>query len=258
VKPDIPALQSLMRRLINEDRRANGLEEVGWDETAALAGTQHAQEMAQYGYLSHRNLDGYGPDYRYSMAGGKHYVMENVHVTSHSPGGVPQSAAEWDQWVKDAQQSLMESEGHRDNILTPEHTHVGIGIAYDKENGYFTIAQEFVNQYINLQPLPHSATLGQTIDLSGWLGPDATNPLINLAYEPQPTPLSLDALKPESYSSPAENFDIPDVQVAEDGKFSASFTLNNEGQVGLYHIRIWVDTSLGKVQAANIVIQVSR
>lgn len=254
--PDIPALQRLMLDAVNADRRASGLTEVVWDETAALAGTQHAKEMAQYGYISHRNLDGYGPDYRYSMAGGAHYAMENVHATWHSPGGAPQSATEWEQWVRDAQQSLMESEGHRANILSPEHTHVGIGIAYEPTTGYFAIAQEFVNQYVTVQPLLRSASLGQSFTLSGWLGVGASNPLLNIAYEPQPTPLSLETLKAETYTSPAENYDIPAITVTEDGQFSATFTLNNQEQPGLYHIRLWVDTQFGQVQAINTVIQV--
>lgn len=253
--PDIPTLQRLMHQLINENRRANGLSEVAWDETAALAGTQHAKEMARYGYISHRNLDGYGPDHRYSTAGGLHYVMENVHATWHSPGGAPQSAAEWEQWVREAQQSLMESEGHRANILAPEHTHVGIGIAYESTNGYFAIAQEFVNQYVTAQPLLRSATLGQQITLAGWLNTGASNPVLNLAYEPSPTALTLDALKPDTYISPAETYDVPAVQV-EGQQFTASFTLNHQDQPGLYHLRLWVETKFGQVQAMNVVIQV--
>jgi len=254
--PDIPALQRLMLEAVNADRRANGLTEVVWDETAALAGTQHAKEMAQYGYISHRNLDGYGPDYRYSMAGGMHYAMENVYATWHSPGGAPQSTAEWKQWVHNAQKSLMESEGHRANILTPEHTHVGIGIAYEPTTGYFTIAQEFVNQYITVQPLLRSASLGQSFVLSGWLGTGVSNPLLNMAYEPQPIPLSLNALKAETYVSPAETYDTPEVIVTEEGQFTATLTLNNQNQPGLYHIRLWAETQFGQVQVMDIVIQV--
>lgn len=256
ISPDIPALQTLMHQRINENRRANGLREVAWDETAALAGTQHAREMAQYGYLSHRNLDGYGPDYRYSAAGGMHHVMENVHATQHTAGGAPTSAAEWEQWVRKAQEDLMASDGHRANILAPEHTHVGIGMAYDPATGYFAIAQEFVNQYTTVQPLLRTASLGQEINLTGWLNVGASDPLLNIAYEPQPTPLSVAALQPETYSSPAENYDIPAVRVGADRQFTANFTLDNADQPGLYHIRLWVDTDFGQVQALNLVIQV--
>ena len=256
VPPNIPALQRLMLQRINENRRANGLREVAWDETAALAGTQHAREMAQYSYISHRNLDGYGPDYRYSAAGGNHFAMENVHTTRHTAGGGPTSDAEWERWVREAQESLMSSDGHRANILAPEHTHVGIGMAYDPGTGYFAISQQFVNQYVTIQPLLRTASLGQQINLTGWLNVGASNPILNIAYEPLPASLSLDALQPETYISPAENFATPTVRVTDERQFTASFTLDNAGQPGLYHIRLWVDTEFGQVQAMNLIIQV--
>jgi uncharacterized protein YkwD len=257
VAPDIPALQRLMHELVNEDRRSNGLSPVAWDEMAAVAGTQHATEMAQYGYISHYNLDGYGPDYRYSLAGGLHNVRENVHLHHHGAHSAPQSAEEWEQWVREAQENLMGSEGHRANILSPEHTHVGVGIAYgaNGDQGYLAISQEFVNQYVSLQPLPHSVNLGDTIDLLGWLSPEASEPVINLAYEPLPTPRSLEDLEPETYSSSAEIYSTPPLNVAEDGQLTASFTLNNDDQPGLYHIRIWVETKFGQVQAVDLVIR---
>ncbi len=256
VAPDIPALQRVMLEMINADRRAEGLREVVWDETAALAGTQHAKEMAQYGFISHRNLDGYGPEYRYSMAGGLHYSVENVYAKWHSPGGGPRSATEWEQWVREAQESLMGSEGHRANILAPEHTHVGVGLSYNSGTGYFAIAQEFVNQYVTVQPLLRTVALGQQVDLTGWLNVSASDPQLNIAYEPLPTSLSLQALKPETYLSLAQNYDTPSVRIAEDGKFTASFRLNNADQPGLYHIRLWVNTEFGQVQALNLVIRV--
>lgn len=256
VPPDITALQRLMHQLINEDRRASGLTEVAWDEKAALAGTQHATEMSQYGYISHLNLDGYGPDYRYSMAGGTHIAMENV--KSHSYGDAPQSAEVWEQWIQAAQESLMSDEAERTNILTPEHTHVGIGIAYDSQTGYLAIVQEFTNQYINIQPLPHSVSLGQSVELVGRINPGVSNPIINLAYEPLPASLRLEDLQPGIYNSPAEIYsrNMP-VNVSDDGQVLATLSLNNDEQPGLYHIQVWADTEFGQVQVINIVLQVN-
>lgn len=256
IPPDIPELQKVMQELINEDRRKNGLSEVAWDETAAVAGTQHAIEMAQYGYISHYNLDGYGPDYRYSLAGGLHTIQENIHLTKYSMNNTPQSANEWEQLVRKAQESLMGSEGHRNNILSPEHTHVGIGIAHDMDDGYFAITQEFVNQYLTLQPIPHSVSLGETVNLLGWLNSEASDPILNLAYEPLPKARSLDDLQAESYVSPSETYLTPPINVSEDGQLTASFKLNNDDQLGLYHVRIWADTKFGQVQTTNLVIRV--
>jgi uncharacterized protein YkwD len=129
-------LQKAMLEFINRDRRANGLSPVEWDAAAASAGQQHAQEMADLGYVSHWNIDGYGPDYRYTQAEGLDVVFENVYrlVTRRSDGAAG-TISDWRRAVEEAQAALMESEGHRANILAPEHTHVGIGIAYNVAAG---------------------------------------------------------------------------------------------------------------------------
>jgi uncharacterized protein YkwD len=256
LSPNIPALQRLMHTLINEDRQAQGLQSVDWDETAAVAALQHAQEMASFGYISHWNLDGYGPDYRYSQVGGTHAVFENVYEYEHGLGNAPTTVGEWETLIQEAHQTLMDSPGHRNNILSPEHTHVAIGIDYSASNGRLAIVQEFVNQYVTLTPLPLNASIGQTIDLSGWLGPDASSPILSLAYEPFPAPRSLDDLEPETYVSPAEVFETPPVAVSDEGQLSATVTMDNNSQPGLYHIWIWVDTTHGSTQAVDLVIKV--
>jgi hypothetical protein len=47
------------------------------------------------------------------------------------------------------------------------------------------------------------------------------------------------------------------VPLAEDGQsFSLSVTLDYEGQSGLYHLRLWVDTIFGETLAADVVVSV--
>jgi len=246
-----------MLTLVNQDRRANGLSELAWDGTAASAGLRHAQEMARFGYMSHWNLDGYGPDYRYALVGGLDTVRENVYSYWHSPGGGPTSPEEWQELVHQAQQSLMESPGHRDNILIPEHTHVGIGIAYEPSNGWLAIAQELVDRYVRLQPLPHQVALGDTVAVVGRMESRASNPFLNLAYEPLPSPMTVTALKATgTYSSAAEIYDYVPLAVDDEGRFEQTIELNYEEQPGLYHVRVWVDTALGQVLAADVVVRV--
>ncbi len=257
--PDISALQQYMQSLINADRLANGQSELGWDDVAAKAGMLHAQEMASFGYMSHWNLEGHGPDHRYTKAGGLNSVGENVYMYDHTPNSdlTPTSAEEWRQLIANAQQALMESEGHRANILLPEHTAVGVGIAYDAENGRLRIAQEFVARYVVIEPLPLQAKIGEQVVINGRLLASASNPLINLAYEPFPTPLGLSELRNTgTYASPAETFEVVNITVNADGSFSQPVTLNNNAQPGLYHVRVWVDTQYGQNLAVNVIIEV--
>lgn len=254
--PDIPTLQQFMHRLINETRKGAGLSEVIWDETAAVAGLRHAQEMAGFGYLSHWNLEGYGPDHRYSFAGGLDSVRENVFLYEHSPGAGPVSADEWKELIQKAHKMFMDSPGHRDNILAPEHTHLGIGIAYDPNAGRLAIAQEFVDRYVALQPLPRRASLGDTISIKGRLLANAESPFLVLAYEPTPQPMTLEALRKTGvYQSPAVVCKSSALLV-NDNQFEGLISLNCNSQSGLYHIQVWVDVNGKRLLAADAIVEV--
>ena len=259
IAPDIPALQQLMLQLVNDDRRANGFSEVGLDSTATNVGVQHAHEMAQFSYISHWNLEGYGPDHRYSMAGGSNHVMENVYYFEHTPGYGPKSVKEWEERIREAQESLMESPGHRANILTPGHTHLGVGIAYEKSNGRLAIAQEFVDQYVSLtSPAAgaRSVSLGGSVTVAGKLNAGASNPLLVLVHEPFPVEMSVAELNETSTYIPAESYDVLPLDVDSDGRFDTLVPLNHNDQPGLYHIKIQVDTEFGPVTAVDVVIRV--
>ncbi len=254
--PNIPALQQFMLTLINNDRRANGLPELAWNNTAATAGLRHAGEMARSGYLNHHNLTGYGPDYRYALAGGLDAVRENAYVHQLRFGAGPTSPEQWQELIRHAQQLLMESPIHRSNILAAEHTHVGIGLAYEPANGWLTITQEFVDRYVTLQPFPRQVSPDDTITIVGKLENSASKPLLNLAYEPLPKPMTASELKVAgAYSSAAKTYKAIPLMVDSQGRFEQSITLNNKGRAGLYHIRVWADTAFGKVLAADVVVK---
>jgi hypothetical protein len=242
---------------VNQDRQAAGLAPVVWDDVAASAGLAHAKEMAQFGYMSHWNLEGRGPDYRYTLAGGLNVVRENVYLYEHSLDAGPTSREDWQALVQEAEQSLMQSPLHRDNIMTPEHTHVGIGIAYNGANGHLTIAQEFVNHYVTLQPLGLWASLGKPIIIRGQLVTGASKPVINLAYEPFPKELTVaDLNNTGPYESPVQTYQVVPLSVDTGRRFTQSITLDNKGQTGLYHIRIGIETKFGQILAADVVLAV--
>ncbi len=256
-RPDVPLLQQFMLALINEDRRARGLTELVWDRTAAQAGLLHAQEMARFGYVSHWNLRGQGPDYRYSLVGGTDTVRENVYRYQYSPADGPVTVDDWKSLVRRAQRELMDSPGHRDNILAREHTHVGIGIACGVRHGWLVITQEFVGHYLTLQPLPRQASVGDVITVAGELANGLRSPTLNLAYEPLPSPRSAAELSTTGgYSSAAQVYAAVALAVDDDGRFERRVGLDYEGRPGLYHVRIWGDTALGRVLAADVVLEV--
>ena len=256
---DAPRLQQYMFDLINQDRRAQGLSAVQWDDIAASAGASHAREMTTFRYMSHWNLDGYGPEYRYTQAGGLNTSRENVYSYVHSPGAGPKSTQDWDALIQSAEKALMDSPGHRENILDAAHTHVGVGISYDAAAGRLSITQEFVDKYVSVQPLPTAVLLDQTIEINGKLMAGLSNPVINLAYEPLPAPKSVEELnQTDAYTSAAKIYQVLPLRADANGNFFEKISFNNLNQAGLYHIYIGVSDQFGAGRLIfDLVVKVS-
>lgn len=255
---NLPALQQFMLQLINKDRRSHGLSTVAWDKTAAVAGQAHAEDMARYGYTSHWNLNGHGPDYRYSQAGGLDSVRENVYsYYRRYSDDRPAPITDWDTVIREAESNLMRSPGHRDNILAAGHTHVGAGIAYNPHTGEVRIAQEFVNHYVGLETLPLRAMIGDIITVEGQLLSDLSELLLSVAYEPFPASMTVtDLNETGAYVSPAESFFTSRLLTGEGGRFSQPVTLDHQGQPGLYHVQVYGNIASEQVQAVDVVVEV--
>ena len=256
--PDFEALKGQMLALINDDRAAAGLAPVEMGAAASRAAQAHAEEMARHGFMSHWNLSGQGPPYRYSRAGGLNASQENVYMYwQRYDDGKPAPIEDWPEVIRQAEASLMDSPGHRDNILAPAHTHVGLGLAYNAETGDVRLDQLFTNHYVNLDPVLLHATPGQSITLRGQLLPGAQEPLLNLAYEPFPQAMTVTELNETGvFDSPAEIYDAADLGPDTSGRFEKQVSLDHQGRPGLYYVRIWVQTQYGEVLANEIVIEV--
>lgn len=256
--PDLPGLQALALDLVNQDRTAAGLSPVEWDVTAARLAQAHAEDMLIGQFFSHWNRDGYGPDHRAALlAGSADAVFENIHAFAlRFDDGRPAPIEDWPQRVRKARAGWMQSPGHRATILDPAHTHVGVGIAYRPDIGELRVVQEFLNRYVELAPLPPELPLAAQWPLEGRLLAGAADPLVNLAYEPFPQPLTLEALRqPRSYMSAAQPFAAS--VVAMDGDlFRASLLFDFEDRPGLYHVRVFVNVDGRQVLAASPMVVV--
>lgn len=252
---DQAVLAAQMLDLINRDRAEAGLGPVVWDDTAARAGVAHAADMIARSFFSHWNPDGFGPDHRYSAAGGVHVARENLYtfsLTFEDGRGVP--IDDWSAVIEHAEAELMNSPGHRANILDPAHSHVGIGMAYNAATGQFRLAQEFTNHHVELDiPLPSEARPGEALHVVGVFGPAVQGGgILDLAYEPFPAPLSPAELSARSaYTSAAQS--------VGDGRaigpvFDETITL--PATPGLYHLRLFVDLASGQAQVLDHVISV--
>lgn len=154
--PQASNLYTYALSLINKDRNDFGLPNVSLaDETS---GQQHSDSMLQHNYFSHWDVYGMKPYMRYTLVGGNQSVSENVAyeqqsyqtciVKCYDRGTLDPANAiynmEYSMMYND---SICCGNGHRENILDPNHNQVSIGIAYNSSTIYFT--EDFVDNYIN-------------------------------------------------------------------------------------------------------------
>jgi uncharacterized protein YkwD len=256
--PDVglERLREYMLSLINKDRIDHGLQPVKFDQLATVVGQAHAVNMLENGYFSHWNPAGFGPDLRYAFAGGVAAVQENIaQVQLATIAGEPIPITDWSQQLKALEKGFMSSPGHRANILYPAHNAVGIGIAYDPQVGQLYVAQEFINRYVQMeapQELPQS---GQST-VHGQLLEGASEPLVNLDFEPFPQAMTVAELNQTEVYQPGGDLvaiRVPDVQ---DGTFTIQVPVNQGSKPGLYHVRVWVMVNGERVQGADLLLVV--
>lgn len=103
-----------MIKLVNDARAQNNLPPLKVDTQLASVARTKAQDMIDNNYFSH-NSPKYGSPFDMMKSFGISYVQAGENIAGN-------------QDVQNAHNSLMNSPGHRRNILSPDFTHIGIGI----------------------------------------------------------------------------------------------------------------------------------
>jgi uncharacterized protein YkwD len=125
-----PELEAKMLELVNEERLAQGLRLLKADTTLREVARLHAKDMFARGYFSHHTPEGLDPFDRIRKAKIKfRSAGENLALAPTLPI---------------AHTGLMESPGHRKNILQPAFGRVGIGILDGGRRGLM-VTQNFRN-----------------------------------------------------------------------------------------------------------------
>ena len=136
--------------LINSDRQASNAPNVTLSPVASAQ--KHAEDMLKNSFFSHWNIEGYKPYVRYTLAGGRGAVNENI-AAQFGSSLDPKAAIrdlEWSMMHDDAESDW----GHRNNILDAFHNRVSIGIAYDNDSFY--LVQDFEDAYVEWTTLSSS------------------------------------------------------------------------------------------------------
>lgn len=130
-KPQVrPFLEIKMLELVNEERAKEGLNPLKADPEMTKVARAHSRDMFARGYFAHVNPDGKNPFDR----------MRSAKVQFHAAGENLALA----QTLEIAHINLMNSPGHRANIMNPAFGRLGIGVL---DGGFYglMISQEFRN-----------------------------------------------------------------------------------------------------------------
>ena len=112
--------------LTNAARVRHGRSILRWDDAISETARKHSLDMAINDYFNHENLEGLSPfdrmkadQIKFSKAGENLAYGQSSSIFAH--------------------EGLMNSKGHRDNILVDDYSHLGIGVAFnDKSQPYYT------------------------------------------------------------------------------------------------------------------------
>ncbi len=119
-----------MLALVNAERSGRGLTPLVMDPALQVLGRAHAVDMFQQGYFSHTGRDGRSPFDR----------MRDAHI-AYTTAGENLALAPSTEF---AHEGLMNSPGHRANILNPHFLRVGIGVLDGGIDGKMFV-QEFTD-----------------------------------------------------------------------------------------------------------------
>jgi uncharacterized protein YkwD len=124
-----PAAEQTVWKLLNADRAQAGLAPLAWDGQLAAVARAHSVDMQAHHFFGHISpTTGSSADRAKKAGVDAIVIMENVARAF--------TAAE-------AERGLMNSPGHRANILSRQATHVGVGVVYDPDSREILVTQLF-------------------------------------------------------------------------------------------------------------------
>ena len=177
-----------MLNLINDERGKAGAPAVALGDN--IASQVHAETALENYFTGHWGVDGLKAYMRYSLAGGYQANAENM-------TGLNYCVTESDDFsaidimpdISKAMTGLMNSPGHRENILNKWHCKVSIGLAWDNFN--IRVVQHFEGDYVEYDQLP--AITNGALSLSGRTKNGARfvrDFAVDIQYDPPPHPLT--------------------------------------------------------------------
>ena len=126
---DAAAIEQEIFALVNQARAAAGAPSLTYHTGLADAARAHSQELSTGAFFAHESPTTGSPRDRIERAGIRAY-RTGENIADHYS-------------VRGAHEMLMESPGHRKNILSRDYSHIGIGAV--RRGGQIYLTQKFVS-----------------------------------------------------------------------------------------------------------------
>jgi hypothetical protein len=255
---DILSAQRHLLSMVNDERAAEGLSSLKLDELACNVAQKHAIEMAENDFLSHWDLAGLKPYHRYSFAGGTDANAENDASADYSKAiesdEMPHAVVRMHITMHD---EVPPNDGHRQTMLTPQHTHVGFGMAWS--GLHIRLCEVYLSRYVHIDPYPLVTRPQSRFVLTGGvLDPRHSVEALEVYFEPPPSPPAKSWLRtPRRYGLPPDRTTfykkLPQhktyddgstgsIEVLSHGRFSVPVELSHK-QPGIYTLVVWISRS---------------
>lgn len=152
-----------MLRLLNKDRKRHGLPPVRMQENLREVARKHSMDMARRDYFDHVNLKAQSPSDR----------LKGARVSDVISGENLAKVGGYKNPTQFAENGLMNSPGHRANILNSSYNAVGIGVVKSDDGVYF-FTQNFSRRFLLFdKKIPRSVRLKSGLRLRGETFSDA-------------------------------------------------------------------------------------
>lgn len=170
-------------QLINADREEVGVPPVVLDSLATIVAQLHAEAMANNNFFSHYGLEGDLPYERLAEAGGRSHVRENIFRWEQRVANPFVATDPWQDFeIAQAQQWFMSSPGHREAIIDPARTGVGLGVAVNRQEGTVYVVQEFVALHAWID-VASTGWRAAATDIRGHMNGSPLRPLLLVIYQ---------------------------------------------------------------------------
>lgn len=144
--------------MLNYERKKRGLHKLFFQNDLRRVARKHSLDMAKKDYFAHENLDRLSPKERNEKA------MVSEVISGENLAKVRGFA----DCVKTAHVGLMESPGHKENILRESFNCVGIGAAVSDDKTYY-FTQNFSHRIIVLRGAKSKIKFKSKIKLTGYV-----------------------------------------------------------------------------------------